>query len=139
MRTFRSKSVPFCFVRRPFSVTSGVFKRTDLSTITCGPNLFMVYADGSNSLGLVIHHDPEWTCYGHSHFASVPFSPLADLFIPQADIFCLMSGPFFITCGPLPAAREDLLRLRGPLPLVVRQSSFSRFPVDIFESLSLRM
>ena len=81
-------------------VTNGTFKRADLFIITCGPSLFMVYADRSNSLGLVIHHDPEWTFYGHSHFARGPFSPLADLsfhkrtfyassadrFLPHADL-----------------------------------------------------
>ena len=30
VRTFRSKSVLFCFARQPFSVTNGAFKRADL-------------------------------------------------------------------------------------------------------------
>ena len=30
VRTFRSESVHFCFVRGPFSVTNGAFKRADL-------------------------------------------------------------------------------------------------------------
>ena len=60
-------------------VTNGALKRADLFTITCGPSLFMVYADRSNSLGLVIYYDSEWTFYGNSRFAHGPFSPLAGL------------------------------------------------------------
>ena len=33
------------------------------------------------------------------------FSPLADLSLHERTFFCFRSGPFFITRGPLPAAR----------------------------------
>ena len=91
----------------------------------------MVYAGGSNSLGLVIHHDPVLTFYGHSHFARGPFSPLADL-SSRADFFLFHEWTVFITYGTLPAARADLLRLRGPLPLVPGPFSFSRIPAYMF-------
>ena len=77
----------------------------------------MVYADRSNSLGLVIYYDPELTFYGHSRFAREPFSPLADLSFHERT-FLPHEQTVFITRGPLPATRADLLRLRGPLPLV---------------------
>ena len=117
-------------------MTNGEFKRADLSTITCGPSLFMMYADGSNSLGLVIHHD--WTFYGLSHYGHGPFSPLADLSFPSGH-FLPHERTVFITRGPLPAACVYLLRLRGALPLVPGPFSFSRIPADIFGSLSLRV
>ena len=60
-------------------MTNGAFKQADLFHHNMWTYMYMVYADGSNSLGLVIHHDPERTFYGHSHFELGPFSPLADL------------------------------------------------------------
>ena len=80
---------------------------------SCGPSLFVVYADGSNSLGLVIHHDPEWTFYGHSHFARGPFSPLADLSFHERTFSASFADRFFNH------TRTSARRARGP-------SSFAR-------------
>src|SRR5208282_553647 len=97
----------FCFARIPSSVTNGAYKRADLLHHNMWTSLFMVYAGGTHSLGLVIHHDPVWTFYGHSHFARGPFSPLsfhkrtfsaswADRVLAHADLCPPRARTFFV-------------------------------------------
>ena len=64
---------------------------------------------------------------------------LAVFSLHKRTLFCFASGQYFITRGPLPAGRADLLRLRGPLPLVSGPFSFSRIQTDIVGSFSLRL
>ena len=70
----------------------------------------MVYVDRSNLLGLLIHHDPEWTfsdfLITRTSRADYSFSPLADLSLHERTFLCFMSEPFLTTRGPLSAARE---------------------------------
>ena len=136
MRSFRSKSVPFCFARQPFSVTNGAFKRADLfHHITWCTQADKIHWDSSFNM------TPEWTFYGHSHShtSRADHSLCLQTFHSTSGHFLPHERTVFITCGTLPAARAGLLRLRGPLARVPRPFSFSSIPVDIFGSLSLRM
>ena len=68
----------------------------------------MVYVDRSNSLGLLVHHDPEWTfsdfLITRTSRADYSFSPLADLSLHERTVLT--------TRGPLSAAREPSLFAR---------------------------
>ena len=126
MRTFRSIIVPFCFARRPFSVTDGAFKQADLSTITLDldyswctqtdhihwDSSFIMNASGPFMLTRTSRADLSLRLQTF-HSTSGLFMPHERTFLSHA-VLCPPSARTFFVCADYNLSYPDHFHSRGP-------------------------